>query len=165
MIESYGSWTLCMWTSVRSIFLSSIAVFLSVFPCYVTQFFSASDPWPSRFHLLSVLLMCFAFLLLFPLLSFVSLIFVIVHVQASLTQWICLKKKKKKDFSCWSHAKHFELPLKYGRCFLNALYSFCCKIIKKEKIKKTGKRLLVSSFEKVGMLSAAPKLKNKNNQQ
>lgn len=153
-----------MWTSVRSIFLSSIAVFLSVFPCYVTQFFSASDPLPSRFHLLSVLLMCFAFLLLFPLLSFVSLIFVIVHVQASLTQWICLKKK---DFSCWSHAKHFELPLKYGRCFLNALYSFCCKIIKKEKIKKTGKRLLVSSFETVGVFSAAQnrvRLKNKDDQ-
>lgn len=126
LIESYGSWTLCMWTSVRSIFLSSIAVFLSVFPCYVTPFFSASDPWPSRFHLLSVLLMCFAFLLLFAFLSFVSLIFVIVHVQASLTQWICLKKKKK-DFSCWSHAKHFEMPLKYGRCFLNALYSFSVK--------------------------------------
>lgn len=43
LIESHGSSTLCMWTSDRSIFLSSIAVFLSVFPCYVTQFFSAPN--------------------------------------------------------------------------------------------------------------------------
>lgn len=154
LIESYGSWTLCMWTSVRSIFLSSIAVFLSVFPCYVTQFFSASDPWPSRFHFLSVLLMCFAFLLLFPP-SLVCKSHFCNCACTSVTDSMDMFKKKK-DFSCWSHAKHFELPLKYGRCFLNALYSFCCKIIKKEKIKKTGKRLLVSSFEKVGVRSAAP---------
>ena len=57
-----------------------------------------------------------------------------------------LKKKKKRDFSCWSHAKRFELPLKYGRCFLNALYSFCCKIIKKGKNEENPRTNFATSF-------------------
>lgn len=132
LIESYGSSTLCMWTSVRSIFLSSIAVFLSVFPCYVTQCFSAPDPYPSRFHLLLVLLMCFVFLLFLPP-SLVCKFYFCNCACTSVTDSMDMFKKKRRDFSCWSHAKRFELPLKYGRCFLNALYSFCCKIIKKWK--------------------------------
>lgn len=33
-----------------------------------------------------------------------------------------------KNSAAGNHAKCFELPLKYGKCFLNALYSFCCKL-------------------------------------
>lgn len=33
-----------------------------------------------------------------------------------------------KKSAAGNHAKCFELPLKYGKCFLNALYSFCCKL-------------------------------------
>lgn len=122
LIESHGSSTLCMWTSVRSIFLSSIAVFLSVFPCYVTQFFLRSQP-------LSLKVSCplgspnvFCFPPFSPLLLFVSFIFVIVHVQASLTRWICLKKKKKKRFQLLKPCKTFWIALKiwkmFSECFI-----------------------------------------------
>lgn len=57
--------------------------------------------------------------------SFVSFIFVTVHVKH---HWI---NGSVEELSCWNHAKCFELPLKYGKCFLNALYSFCCKLKKK----------------------------------
>lgn len=33
-----------------------------------------------------------------------------------------------KNSAAGNHAKCCELPLKYGKCFLNALYSFCCKL-------------------------------------
>lgn len=127
------------------LFSSPIAVFLSVFSCYVAQFFLCSRPSKLSSPLGSPNVFCFT-PFFSPFLLFVSFISVIVHVQVSLTQWICLKRKKtvlKRDFSCWSHAKHFELPLKYGRCFLNALYSFCCKIIKKEKMEKTWEPILL----------------------
>ena len=145
LIESHGSSTLCMWTSVRSIFLSSIAVFLSVFPCYVTQFFSAPDPLPpksfisSRFSSQCVLLSSF----FSP--SLVCKFYFCNCACTSVTDSMDMLKKKR-DFSCWSHAKRFELPLKYGRCFLNALYSFCCKIIKKGKNEENSRTKFATSF-------------------
>lgn len=127
LVESHGSSTLCMWTSVRSIFpllFSCLSLCLSLL---CDPIFLHSLTPPPHTHTLQMFissrfsLMCFAFLLFITPFLFVSFIFVIVHVQASLTWWKCKKtkqnNKKKKDFSCWSHAKCFELPLKYGSVF------------------------------------------------